>query len=86
MECLRYRRAGLPTTSRLVESLAGEFNAWVEGGGSYRTRPHVGESILQLRAALRSLDRRVEQYFALGPGGAFGKRTRAVSPQMQTAN
>lgn len=86
MDYPRYRRAGLPTTSSLVESLVGEFAARVKGKQKHWTRPGGAESILQLRAALLSEDGRLELHFAHRPGCAFRKRTRPVSPRMQTAN
>jgi hypothetical protein len=74
MDYPRYRREGLPTTSSLVESLVGEFNARVKGKQKYWTRTHGAESILQLRAALLSEDGRLERYFANRPGCPLRKR------------
>ncbi len=82
----RYRTAGLPTTSSLVESLVGEFNARVKSKQKYWTRPHGAETILQLRAAVLSEDDRLSRYFAHRPGCPFRKRRRAVDkPALQTA-
>src|SRR5262249_5678305 len=39
MDYPRYRRSGLPTTSSLVESLVGEFNARVKGRSKFWNRP-----------------------------------------------
>jgi hypothetical protein len=39
MDYPRFRRDGLPTTSSLVESLVGEFNARVKGDRSSGTGP-----------------------------------------------
>ncbi len=86
MDDPRYRREGLPTTSRLVESLVGEFGTRVKGKQKHWTRPDGAESILQLRAALLSEDGRLERYFAHRPGCAFRKRPRPASPALQTAN
>ena len=71
MDYPRYRREGLPTTSSLVESLVGEFNARVKGKQKHWNRPHGAESILQLRAALLSEDGRLSRYFAERPGNPF---------------
>jgi hypothetical protein len=70
MDYPRYRREGLPTTSSLVESLVGEFNARVKGRSKFWNRPSGAEAILQVRAALLSEDGRLERYFAQRPGRA----------------
>ena len=82
----RYRQAGLPTTSSLVESLVGEFATRVKGKQKHWTRPDGAESILQLRAAVLSEDGRLERYFARRPGCAFRKRPPSTAPELQTAN
>jgi hypothetical protein len=74
MDYPRYRREGLPTTSSLVESLVGEFNARVKGKQKYWTRPEGAESILQLRALLLSEDDRLNRHFANRPGNPFRKK------------
>lgn len=76
MDYPRYRRMGLPTTSSLVESLVGEFNARVKGKQKHWTRPGGAESILQLRAAFLSEDGRLSRYFTHRPGCPYRKRTR----------
>lgn len=89
MDYPRYRREGLPTTSSLVESLVGEFNARVKSKQKYWTRPEGAESILQLRAALLSDDERLTRFFANRPGNPFRKkrlaRTIPSPPTAQTA-
>jgi hypothetical protein len=77
MDYPRYRRAGLPTTSSLVESLVGEFNAWVKGKQKFWNRPSGAEAVLQVRAALLSEEGRLERYFAERPGNPY-RRHRAV--------
>jgi hypothetical protein len=62
MDYPRYRREGLPTTSSLVESLVGEFNARVKGKQKFWNRPEGAEAVLQVRAALLSEDGRLERY------------------------
>lgn len=74
MDYPRYRRAGLPTTSRLVESLVGEINARVKGRSKFWNRPAGAEAILQVRAALLSEDGRLERYFADRPGNPYRRR------------
>jgi hypothetical protein len=70
MDYPRYRRAGLPTTSSLVESLVGEFATRVKGRSKFWNRPSGAEAMLQVRAALLSEDGRLERYFAHRPGRA----------------
>ena len=70
----RYRRAGLPTTSSLVESLVGEVNARVKSKQKHWTRSAGAESILQLRAAVLSQDDRLPRFFAERQGCPFRKR------------
>lgn len=74
MDYPRYRREGLPTTSSLVESLVGEFNARVKSKHKYWNRPAGAEAILQVRAALLSQDGRLERYFAERPGSPYRRR------------
>jgi hypothetical protein len=76
MEYPRYRKAGLPVTSSLVESLVGEFNARVKGKDKYWDRPEGGEAILQLRAAVLSQDDRLAKHFAARPGNPYRRKTR----------
>ena len=73
----RYRQAGLPTTSSLVESLVGEVNARVKSKQKYWTRLAGCESILQLRAAVLSQDDRLDHFFAQRDGCPFRKRPTA---------
>jgi hypothetical protein len=74
MDYPRYRREGLPTTSRLAESLVGEFNARVKGKQKHWNRPEGAEAVLQVRAALLSEDGRLEGYFAARPGSPYRRR------------
>jgi hypothetical protein len=74
MDYPRYRRLGLPTTSSLVESLVGEFNARVKGRQKFWNRPAGAEAILQVRAALLSEDGRLARYFAQRPGSTYRRR------------
>jgi hypothetical protein len=74
MDYPRYRREGLPTTSSLVESLVGEFNARVKGRQKFWNRPAGAEAVLQVRAAYLSEDGRLERYFAERPGSPYRRR------------
>jgi hypothetical protein len=74
MDYPRYRRLGLPTTSSLVESLVGEFNARVKSKQKYWNRPEGAEAILQVRAAYLSEDGRLQRYFAQHPGNPYRRR------------
>ncbi len=76
MDDPRSRREGVPTTSSLVESLVGEFNARVKDERKHWTRPQGAESILQLRAAVLSGDGRLSRFFANRPGNPFRKKRR----------
>jgi hypothetical protein len=77
MDYPRYRRAGLPVTSSLVESLVGEFNARLKDRRKFWNRPAGAEPILQLRAALLSEDGRLERFFATRPGNPHRRRRAA---------
>jgi hypothetical protein len=74
MDYPRYRREGLPTTSRLAESLVGALNARVKGKQKFWNRPAAAEAVLQVRAALLSEDGRLERYFAERPGSPNRRR------------
>jgi hypothetical protein len=77
MDYPRYRRAGLPITSSLVESLVGEFNARVKSPQKFWNRPNGSEPILQLRAAVLSEDDRLERFFAQRLGWPYRSRKAA---------
>ena len=74
MDYPRYRRAGLPVTSSLVESLAGECNARVKGRDKWWNAPDGAEAILQVRAALLSEDDRLTRFFAERPGNPYRRK------------
>jgi hypothetical protein len=77
MDYPRYRQAGLPITSSLVESLVGEFNARVKSTQKYWNRPEGAEKILQLRACVLSQDDRLVRFFEQRPGTFFRRRRSA---------
>jgi len=78
MDYPRYRRAGLPITSSLVESLVGEFNDRVKERRKFWNRSageaRGAEVILQLRAAVLSQDERLERFLAQRPGNPHHRR------------
>ncbi|MBV8383148.1 MAG: hypothetical protein JOZ63_11105 [Planctomycetaceae bacterium] len=69
MDYPRYRRAGLPTCSGLVESLIKQINRRIKGTEKF-WNPTQAETILQLRAAYLSEDERLTKHL----------KTRPVSP------
>jgi hypothetical protein len=74
MDYPSYRCQGLPTTSSLVESLVGEFNARVKGRQKFWNRPGGAEAMVQVRAALRSEDDRLARHLAERPGCPYRRR------------
>jgi len=66
MDYPRYRRAGLPTCSGLVESLIKQFNRRVKGTEKF-WNPTQAETILQLRAAYLCEDERLTKHMANRP-------------------
>ena len=74
MDYPRYRRLGLPTTSSLVESLVGEFNARVKSKQKYWNRGAGAEAMLQVRSAYLSEDGRLQRYFVQRPGNPYRRR------------
>jgi hypothetical protein len=66
MDYPRYRRAGLPTCSGLVESLVKQFNRRVKGTEKF-WNPTQAETILQLRAAYLCEDDRLGKHFKNRP-------------------
>jgi hypothetical protein len=74
MDYGRYRRAGLPVTSSLVESLVGEFNERVKGPQKHWNRPEGAERILQVRAAVLSEEDRLARHFAQRAGNPYRRK------------
>ena len=70
MDYPRYRRAGLPTCSGLVESLIKQFNRRVKGTEKFWD-PTRAEMILQLRAAYLSEDERLAKHMNSRPISPF---------------
>lgn len=74
MDYAAYRRAGLPISSALVESLVKQFNFRVKGTEKFWIGPGA-ESILQVRAAYLSEDDRAETFHQHRPRGpAVGQK------------
>jgi hypothetical protein len=70
MDYPRYRRAGLPTSSGLVESLVKLFNRRVKGTEKFWNATQA-ETILQLRAAYLSEDERLNKYLTTRPASPY---------------
>jgi len=70
MDYPRYRRAGLPTCSGLVESLIKQFNRRVKGTEKF-WNPTQAETILQLRAAYLCEDERLTKHLKTRPVSAY---------------
>jgi hypothetical protein len=70
MDYPRYRQAGLPTCSGLVESLIKQFNRRVKGTEKF-WNPTQAETILQLRAAYLCEDERLTKHLKARPVNAY---------------
>ncbi|HMB02326.1 MAG TPA: hypothetical protein VKP69_01135 [Isosphaeraceae bacterium] len=70
MDYPRYRRAGLPTCSGLVESLIKQFNRRVKGTEKF-WNPTQAETILQVRAAYLCEDERLTKHLKARPVSAY---------------
>lgn len=66
-----YRKAGLPVSSSMVESLIKEVNYRVKGTEKFWDNPEGAEAILQVRAALLSNDDRLSAWIANRPSSPF---------------
>ena len=74
----KYRRAGLPVTSAMVESLIKEFNYRVKGTEKSWNRIHGCEAILQVRNAVLCDDRdRLSEFILSRPGCAYYRPSTA---------
>jgi hypothetical protein len=71
MDYPAYRRAGLPVTTALMESLVKEVNYRVKGTEMFWNEPAGAEAILQIRAAALSEDDRLPRYLARRRGSPF---------------
>jgi hypothetical protein len=75
MDYPHYRRAGLPVTSALMESLVKEVNSRVKGTEMFWNDPDGAEAILQVRAAALCDDDRLARYLGTRPGCAYVRRS-----------
>lgn len=83
MDYPRYREAGLPITSCLIESQVKEMNKRVKGTEKFWNDGEEGESILQVKAALISDDDRLSSHMRSRPGSSFARPSRRVrQPEM----
>jgi hypothetical protein len=82
MDYPAYRRAGLPVTSSMVESLIKEVNYRVKGTEKFWDNPEGAEAILQVRAAVLSDDDRLARHIAQRPGSAFRRHQKRERRQV----
>lgn len=81
-----YRRAGLPVTSAMVESLIKEFNYRVKGSEKSWKRPSSCESILQVRNAVLCNDAdRLSEFILSRPGYPYYRTSTAKQASSQAA-
>jgi hypothetical protein len=82
----QYRRAGLPVTSAMVESLIKEFNYRVKGSEKSWKRLSGCESILQVRNAVLCDDGdRLSDFILSRPGCAYYRPSTAKNASKQDA-
>jgi hypothetical protein len=79
MDYPRYRRAGLPVTSSLAESLVKQVSRRVKGTEKFWNDGPSGEAILQVRAAVISDGDRLQKWICNRPVSPFSPRCRRVS-------
>ena len=77
MDYANYRRAGLPTSSALVESSVKQINRRVKGTEKF-WNDGGGEQVLQVRAAYLSEDREPEDFHARRPRAAAAGANRRI--------
>lgn len=70
-----YRRAGIPVTSAMIESLIKEINYRVKGTEKFWNRPQGADQILHVRAAALCDDDQLSQWILNRPGSYFYRRT-----------
>jgi hypothetical protein len=76
MDYPAYRKAGLPTTSCLIESQVKEINHRVKGTEKFWNDGDSGEAILHLRAALISDGEQLSEYLAARPGRHYTRQSK----------
>ena len=86
MDYPAYRKAGLPVSTSMVESLIKEINYRVKGTEKFWNRPEGAEAILQVRAAALCDDDRLSEWIRNRRGSYFYRRTTAASRPLATAS
>jgi len=74
-----YRKAGLPTTSAMIESLIKEINYRVKGTEKFWNRPAGAEAILQVRAAALDDHDRLSHWILNRPGSPHYRRSTPLA-------
>ena len=74
-----YRRAGLPVTSAMIESLIKEMNYRVKGTEKFWNRPQGADHILHIRAAVLGDEDRLSQWILNRPGSYFYRRQHPLA-------
>lgn len=85
MDYPAYRKAGLPVSTSMVESLIKEINYRVKGTEKFWNRPEGAEAILQVRAAALCDDDRLSEWIRNRRGSYFYRRTTAASGPLSLA-
>lgn len=76
MDYPRYRMAGLPTTSCLIESQVKEINHRVKGTEKFWNDGESGDAIVHLRAALISDGSELSDHMASRPGHQYTRQSK----------
>jgi hypothetical protein len=85
MDYPAYRKAGLPVSTSMVESLIKEINYRVKGTEKFWNRPEGAETILQVRAAALCDDDRLSEWIRNRRGSYFYRRTTTPGGPLATA-
>lgn len=74
-----YRKAGLPVSSAMIESLIKEINYRVKGTEKFWNRPDGAEAILQIRAAVLDDNDRLTHWILNRPGSPHYRRSTPLA-------
>ena len=74
-----YRKAGLPVSSAMIESLIKEINYRVKGTEKFWNRPDGAEAILQVRAAVLDDNDRLTHWILNRPGSPHHRRSTPLA-------
>jgi len=80
-----YRKAGLPVSTSMIESLIKEINYRVKGTEKFWNRPEGAEHILQVRSAALCDDDRLTQWILNRRGSYFYRRTTGTQGPLANA-